>query len=370
MGEAFKNWLSEAAVSRVAGHITRVWPAFPRSDFEAAVLPGLAALELKARVVHVARGLRPFLPADFPEAADILVRSLGPEAPMEGFEAEHGDGNRGMAVWSLTRFVSEFGLLHFEASMAALDAMTRRLTAEFDIRPFLTHHPEATWARLHQWAESPNPHLRRLCSEGTRSRLPWGTRVPGLIEDPHRGLALVEKLKDDAELYVRRSVANHLNDVSKDHPELALEVGRRWLHQASDERAWIVRHALRSRLKAADPAALSLFEYPPVEVVVEHFSVAPSVAFTGALPYALVLRGDGPVLIDEVVHYMKARGTTSPKVFRIADRVLTPGQAVRYDRVIDFKPITTRKHYPGRHRLDIRVNGVVVAGEDFVLEAP
>lgn len=370
MGEPFKNWLSEAAVSRLAGHIARAWPAFPQGEFEAAVLPGIAPLELKARVVHVARGLRPFLPADFPAAADVLVRSLGSEAPMEGFEAEHGEGNRGMAVWALTRFISEFGLLHFEASMSALDAMTRRLTAEFDIRPFLERHPEATWERLHQWAGSPSPHLRRLCSEGTRPRLPWGTRVTALMTDPHPGLALIDRLKDDPELYVRRSVANHLNDVSKDHPELALEVGRRWLRGASDERAWIVRHALRSRLKAADPQALSLFDYPTPQVTVEHFSVAPSVAFTGRLPYALVLQGDGAVLIDEVVHFMKANGTTRPKVFRIADRTLEPGKPVRYDRVIDFKPITTRTHYPGRHRLEIRVNGVVLVGEDFLLEAP
>ena len=375
MAEPFKNLLSAAAVTRVAQHLQRAWPAFSTEAWLAAVLPGLAERELKARVAHVALTLRPHLPADFPKAAEILVAALGPEADTEGFEAEHDAGVRGMPVWALTHFVSEFGQLHFEASMAALDAMTRRLSAEFAIRPFLARHPEATWARLEQWTTHPTVHLRRLCSEGTRPRLPWGTRVPGLIEQPDRGLALLERLKDDPEQYVRRSVANHLNDISKDHPDRALAIGQQWLQGASAERAWIVRHALRSRLKAADPAALGLFAYPPAAVVVERLVLgAPTVAFTGALPYTLVLTSTAgtaqSVLIDEVIHYQKARGTTAPKAFRIADRTLEPGARVQYDRTLDFKPITTRRHHPGHHRLEIRVNGAVLAGVDFTLEAP
>ena len=292
---------------------------------------------------------------------------------MGNFEAEKETGISGFPLMSVTRFVADFGLAHFEPSMAALHAMTQRLTAEFDIRPFLTHHPDATWARLEAWTDDPSPHVRRLTSEGTRPRLPWGKRIPGVIAAPERGLAILERLKTDPERYVQRSVANHLNDVSKDHPDRVLDIGRRWLGEAegnAGDQAWIVRHSLRSRLKAADPKALSLFGYPdPAVVEIVDFKAADAVDFTGKLPFSfgLVSGADQTLLVDYVVHYVKANGSRKPKVFRIADRAISTGQRVAYDRGVDFKPITTRKHYPGTHRVEVRVNGTVLAGAEFEL---
>lgn len=369
MAEPFKERLNAAAVERMAHAIARAWPAFDAAAFIAAGTTGLAALELKARVEHLAEALRPYLPTGFPAAAQILVDGLDPPVSTDALTAE-GEGLRGFVMMVLTRFVSRYGLDHFEPSMAALHAMTQRFSAEFDIRFFLATHPDATWARLMAWTTDPSVHVRRLCSEGTRPRLPWGKRIPGAIEHPERGLAILERLKDDPDRYVQRSVANHLNDISKDHPAQVLDLARRWLADASPDRAWIVRHALRGRLKAADPAALSLFGYPnPPQVDLVDFTAGSSVAFTGKLPYRfeVISQADQHVLIDAVVHYVKANGSRSTKVFRIADRALKPGQRVQYDRTVDFKPVSTRKHYPGQHRVEVRVNGQVFVGAEFEL---
>jgi 3-methyladenine DNA glycosylase AlkC len=370
MAEPFKERLNAAAVQRMATAISNAWPAFDSAVFMADGTRGLDALELKARVEHLAQALRPHLPADFPKAAQILVDSLDAPTTTDALTAEGDTGLRGFVMMAVTRYVSLYGLTHFEPSMAALHAMTQRFSAEFDIRFFLTEHPEATWARLMEWTTDPSVHVRRLCSEGSRPRLPWGKRIPGTIEAPERGLAILERLKDDPDRYVQRSVANHLNDVSKDHPERVLDLARTWLDGASSDRAWTVRHALRGRLKAADPAALSLFGYPdPPQVELVDFTAGTEAAFTGKLPFAfgVVSSADQKVLVDYVVHYVKANKTRTTRVFRIADRAVTAGQRVDYDRVVDFKPVSTRKHYPGQHRVEVRINGKVFAGAEFEL---
>lgn len=373
MAEPFKEKLNADAVERMAAHLERVWPAFPKAEFVADATAGLSDLELMARVSHVSQSLRPHLPSAFEEAVAVLVDALGEHAQDGTFDREKATGISGFPLMAVTRFVADFGLGHFEASMTALHAMTQRMTAEFDIRPFLAHHPEATWARLEEWTTDASPHVRRLTSEGTRPRLPWGKRIPGVIEAPERGLAILERLKTDPERYVQRSVANHLNDVSKDHPDRVLDIGRRWLGEAESNagnQAWIVRHSLRSRLKAADPKALSLFGYPdPPVVEVVDFKAAETVDFTGKLPFSfgLLSGAQQTLLVDYVVHYVKANGTRKPKVFRIADRAIGDGQQVRYDRGVDFKPITTRKHYAGVHRVEVRVNGKILAGAEFEL---
>lgn len=370
MAEPFKERLNAAAVRRMANAISAAWPDFDSAAFIADGTRGLDALELKARVEHLAQALRPHLPDDFPKAAQVLVDSLDEPTTTDALTVEGESGLRGFVMMAATRFVSLYGLAHFEASMAALHAMTQRFSAEFDIRFFLTEHPEATWARLMKWTTDSSVHVRRLCSEGSRPRLPWGKRIPGTIDTPDLGLAILERLKDDPDRYVQRSVANHLNDVSKDHPERVLAIARNWLEGASPDRAWTVRHALRGRLKAADPAALSLFGYPdPPQIELVDFTAGDSVAFTGRLPFAfgLVSGADQKVLVDYVVHYVKANKTRTTKVFRIADRAVKTGQRVDYDRVVDFKPVSTRKHYPGQHRVEVRVNGQVFAGMEFEL---
>lgn len=370
MAEPFKERLNRAAIERLATRVAEVWSGFDASAFVIRATDGLDALELKARVEHIAQALRPHLPKAFPDAAQVLVDSLGDPAPLDDLTTDSATGVRGFVLMALTRFVSLYGLEHFEPSMAALHAMTQRFSAEFDIRFFIAKHPAATWARLEAWTTDPSTHVRRLTSEGTRPRLPWAPRIPGVIEHPARGLAILERLKDDPERYVQRSVANHLNDVSKDHPATVFAIARDWLAAPTAGRSWTIRHALRTRLKAADPKALSLFGYPdPPAVAIQDFEAGTSVSFTGRLPYAFAIQSqaDQKILVDAVVHYVKARGDRRPKVFRIADRQVKAGQVVRYDRAVDFKPISTRVHYPGAHRIEVRVNGVVLTGAEFDL---
>jgi 3-methyladenine DNA glycosylase AlkC len=205
--------------------------------------------------------MRAHLPARYEDALEVLLRSLTPpHTRTEGL---------GLGVFFYlphVSFVAAYGLDRagnggrdpFEASMRAQYELTRRFTAEFSLRVFLQQEQQRTLAQLLQWTRDPDPHVRRLCSEGSRPRLPWAERIPAFVTDPRPTLPLLEALKDDPDLYVRRSVANHLGDIAKDHPDLAFEICARWVAGASEERKWLIRHAVRHPAKHGVKAALRL----------------------------------------------------------------------------------------------------------------
>ncbi|NJN55833.1 MAG: hypothetical protein HC804_14460 [Anaerolineae bacterium] len=270
------------------------------------------------------------------------------------------------------QFVELYGLEHFEIAMQGMCEITKRHTAEFAIRPYLIRYPERTLAVLHGWTEHENPHVRRLVSEGTRPRLPWGMRLHQFIADPRPTLALLEKLKDDPSDYVRRSVANHLNDITKDNPELALQTLARWQENRTPERQWITRHALRSMVKAGDPAALQLLGYAPAQVSVPQLTLTPTtLAFGDTLEITFTLQSEcdeaQELVVDYVVHFVKANGRPTPKVFKLRNVSLHGRQSLPLRKQHTFKPITTRRYYPGLHRVEIQVNGSTLAGADFEL---
>lgn len=236
--------------------ISRAFPAFDQDSFLSESLDGYEDLELLPRGWKIAHALRRHLPSDYVVAAEVLVESLGRKL---GKTADFG--MQPFLYLPHVFLVSAYGLDHFEVSLRAQYELTQRFSAEFSIRPFLERYPEATMARLKTWARDPSPHVRRLVSEGTRPRLPWAPRLREFQKDPRPVLALLELLKDDAELYVRRSVANNLNDIGKDHPELLVETARRWMSDASDERRWLVGHALRSAVKRGEPGALAVMGF-------------------------------------------------------------------------------------------------------------
>ena len=253
--------LDREAVDCLVRNISLVYPQFDDASFRRTALQGLAPLAILQRGQHLARVLREHLPARYSEAIQILIRSLTP--PLSRTE------DLGLGVFFYlphVSFVAAYGLDvagngghdPFEVSMTAQYELTRRFSAEFSMRQFLIRWPGRTLARLLQWTRDPDPHVRRLCSEGTRPRLPWAVRIPAFIQDPKPVLPILEALKDDAELYVRRSVANHLGDIAKDHPKLAFEICKRWLAGASAERKWVIRHALRHPAKKGVKAALQL----------------------------------------------------------------------------------------------------------------
>jgi 3-methyladenine DNA glycosylase AlkC len=273
----------------------------------------------------------------------------------------------------LEHFVGTYGLDHFDASMKAMYEITKRFTAEFAIRPFLIRYEKETLKILSQWVMDENEHVRRLVSEGTRPRLPWAMRLPSFITNPKPTLKLLEKLKDDPSEYVRRSVANHLNDITKDNPDLALDVLAQWAKGASKERLWIIRHALRSLVKQGHPQALAILGFEPPKVGITKFDVkTPVVKFGEALLFQFELASKAQkqqhLVIDYVIHFVKANGSTSPKVFKMSTRSLDAGDVVVLDRKHAIRPITTRTYYGGTHRVEVQVNGQVLGGGDFELE--
>ena len=260
-GSSLKDLLDREAVDCLAHNLALAHPEFDAGSFRRAALEGLEPLGILDRGQHLAQVLRRHLPENYADAVKVLLRSLTP--PLTATE------DLGLGVFFYlphVRFVATYGLdpAHnggrdpFEDSMAAQHALTRRFSAEFSMRPFLIRWPERTLARLLEWTHDPDPHVRRLCSEGARPRLPWAMRIPAFIEDPRPVLPILEALKDDPELYVRRSVANHLGDIAKDHPALAFEVCERWLVDASPERRWVIRHSLRHPDKKGVKAATQL----------------------------------------------------------------------------------------------------------------
>lgn len=369
VAEPLKNSYGPEIPRRIAAMIVHVHPAFPKAAFLRDALAGYEALELMPRGRHIAHVLRKHLPQDVPKALDILLASL---------DAPRGDAGGPLASFLFmphTVYVAEYALDHFEHAMRAQHALTQRFTAEFSIRPYIEKYPERTLARLREWTLDPSPHVRRLVSEGTRPRLPWAPRLRALQLDPRPAIELLELLKDDPELYVRRSVANHLNDIGKDHPALLNAIAKRWLKNASPERAWIVRHALRSAIKRGDAGALAVSGFGSrAEISVCKTVVTPQrVKIGGRVSIRFELVNKKPaaqrVLADLRVHYRKAGGKTAAKVFKFKTVEFLPRQALSCNKNLSLADLSTRKHHPGRHRIEVLLNGRAVPLGEFLLIA-
>ncbi len=340
--------------------IESVHPTFPARAFARDALTGYDDLELTPRARQIAHELHRHLPPSYPDAIAILLASLGDEShgPLEGMAS--------FVYLPHVFFVAEYGLDDWEESLQAQYELTKRFTAEFSIRPFLVHHRDATLARLREWTADPNLHVRRLVSEGTRPRLPWAPVLREFVADPQPVLALLELLKDDPESYVRRSVANNLNDISKDHPDLVVDVCHRWLRNASPERAWVVRHALRTLVKRAHPGALATLGFgDPAAVSISAVRIEPATPRIGeTLRITFSLTNDAAVaadlLADLKVHFVKANGSTTPKVFKLVTATLAPGESRLIRKSIALNQQTTRTHYPGQHTVEIVVNGATM----------
>lgn len=260
-GSSLADLLDRQAVECLAHNISLVHPRFKAADFRRAALKGLGPLAILQRGSHLAGALRSFLPGSYEEAVAVLLKSL--TQPLTGTESF------GLGVFFYlphVNFVAKYGLdpAHnsdrdpFEASMNAQYELTRRFSAEFSMRTFLIHRQKQTLDRLLDWTRDKDPHVRRLCSEGSRPRLPWAQRIPAFVKDPTLTAPILERLKDDPDLYVRRSVANHLGDIAKDHPGFVFELCERWIKGSSAERRWLIRHALRHPAKKGVAAALRL----------------------------------------------------------------------------------------------------------------
>ena len=358
MAEPLKNQYGPAIPKKIAGMILAVHSGFNSQAFMQQALQDYEALELKQRAGQIATTLRQHLPGDYKEAIRILINSLGPI-----LESTESFGMGPFLYLPHVIFVAEYGVDHFEESMDAQYQLTQRFSAEFSIRTYLEIHQDKTLERLKEWAKDPSPHVRRLVSEGTRTRLPWASRLKEFQRDPSPVIELLELLKDDHELYVRRSVANNLNDIGKDHPDLLVKIAEHWMLDASPERQWVVKHALRSLVKQGNRGALDVLGYGNADnIEIAGIQITPEQAHRGeSVSIAFSLGNKDAIekryMVDFRVHYVKANGKTSPKVFKLSTAELQPGEQTRFEKKVSLKEMTTRKHYPGRHAVDALING-------------
>ena len=375
--EPFKNLIHPSLVARMAAHLHRGWPAFDAPRFQALAGAGLDRLELKARAMQVADALKATLPRDFEHAAQVIETALAPlhSAPRPAGQDACRDGLEGWALWPVGEFVARAGLDQPRRALQALHALTQRFTAEFAIRPFIVAHPQLTFATLQRWTADPSEHVRRLVSEGSRPRLPWGLRLHSLVQDPSPTLPLLRALQDDPSPYVRRSVANHLNDIAKDHPGLVAQWLDEHLPDAPLPRRALLRHASRTLIKAGNPAVLKAWGVGQALRGAASLHIQPRrVALGGALTLTLKLHSSSPrtqtLVIDYAVHHVKADGSLRPKVFK-GWQVQLPahGELVRV-KLHSMRAVTTRRYHAGRHALVVHVNGRAVAEGHFVLRLP
>lgn len=367
---ALKDQIDTQLVTKISDRISMIYPDFAQDEFIQAVDAELHDLELKSRFALIADKLKDFLPDDYPQAVQILVDILNNES--EQFEHIEDVGFR---LLSVPTFVEKYGVDHFDASMDAMYVITRHTSCEFAIRPFIIQYPQETLDKLNMWVRDGNEHVRRLVSEGTRPRLPWASQLTDFINNPTPTLAILEHLQDDPSLYVRRSVANHLNDITKDHPDRVMDTLEAWQKGASEGTLWLINHALRTLVKKGDTRALTLLGFGAGQVELQDLEVTPSKLNFGEnliIRFKLKSTSDKPqnIMVDYVMHFMKANGKTAPKVFKLKKGELQAGEVMTITKSHSIRPISTRKYYVGQHHVDIQVNGQVIGGTDFELVMP
>ncbi len=287
---------------------------------------------------------------------------------------------RGWLIWPVTsavvtRAAQEESAESFQDALELLAELTNRLTSEFAIRTLLRQDLKGALATIQGWAESEDEHVRRLASEGTRPYLPWAVRVPELTASPGITIPLLDALYRDESEYVRRSVANHLNDLSRDAPELILKTAGRWLEAPAETTMWVVRHGLRTLIKKGYPGALELLGFGPVSADIDGPHVAESeVPWGGSVKFSATVRNTGTesakLAIDYIIHHRKANGAQSAKTFKLTTRTLDPGESMIVEREHSFRAITTRRYYAGPHAVALQVNGQATEPVSFDLRGP
>jgi len=360
MAELLKNVYDQTYLDSLCEAIKLTYPSFDQVGFIPAVFDEeWQYKELKARTIHIADTLHHFIRLDYPDALAVIQHV-----------AKYFTGYQGMF---LPAFVEQYGLEDFSISIDALAYITQFASAEFAVRPFIVKYPQEMRHVLLTWTQSENPHIRRLASEGSRPRLPWAMALPLFKQDPAYVLPILERLKADNSEYVRRSVANHLNDIAKDHPAVVIDIAQRWLIESNHlETKRLVKHACRTLLKQANPQALALFGFlPPKHIEVTEFFADKNVSLGGALRFSCRLtHREGLALnklrVEFAIDFMKKNGQQARKIFQISESIINQDVKI-IEKSFSFKMISTRQYYCGRHTIAIIVNGLELESDDFIL---
>ena len=354
---ALKEIFNAERLQHIADEMSAVYPAFKAQAFLEHASRGLAELSVMQRMARVAESLHAVLPLDYEDSLDVL-RELAPRL------------NSGFVSICLPHYVASYGAGAFDTSMEALKYFTTFGSSEFAIRHFLRADLERSLERMHDWTRDENHHVRRLASEGSRPRLPWSFRLEAVQADPQLAAGILDRLKADESLYVRKSVANHLNDVTKVHPQWVLDTIEGWSLE-NKHTAWIAKHALRSLIKQGDSRALTVIgagakaEVELLDVKVEPAEVKLGDAITLSFVVKSTVAHEQRLVIDYAIDYVKANGGVSRKVFKLKTAGLVGFGEVIVGRRQVIKDFTTRKHFVGRHGVRVMVNGKTLAKTAF-----
>lgn len=357
MAEPLKNSYTAEFIERLGKTIEANHPTFNTQAFQQAVFAkGWDDLELKARMSRIREAMQQTLNLPYAQAIEALWQ---PVQAFSNYEAMF-----------FPEFIQAYGLDDWDTSLPALAWFTRFSSSEFAVRPFIEADSKSMMAQMLKWTSDDNYHVRRLASEGCRPRLPWAPALPAFKQDPSPIWPILNALRTDESDYVRRSVANNLNDISKDHPDQVLDWCERQFNQ-HPHTDWIIKHACRGLLKASHPRALALFGYePPTGIQINDFSTNVSHIKEGD---SLSIQADfsaaqalGKIRSEYLIHYIKANGKSSAKVFILAEGELSDSRK-SYCRKQSFARMSTRKHYPGTHKIELRINGVILASCDVEL---
>ncbi len=364
--KSHKDWFDRAAANALASQIQAVHSRFDNKRFVSLCCKDLTSLEFNDRVKQFAAAMHETLPAAYPRAVKILQKSLPAELP------DCDAVTDGWLQWPVGQFIADYGVSHFDESMQCMVELTKRFSAEFAVRPFVQHHADETFEFLCSKVADKNPHVRRWCSEGCRTRLPWGAKLNDLIANPLPVVPILEALKDDTELYVRKSVANNLNDLSKDHPSMVVDLCRDWSKNSNPSRDWIIRQGLRSLIKDGDKHALKIIGFSKPDGIDAKLTlsdrqvrIGESLVITAALNNAS--RKKQQLLIDYIVHYQGKGSASRRKVFKWTTVTLKANEKHVSEKKHALKRTTIRALYPGKHKVELQLNGEIVAAKNFEL---
>ncbi|MEM7103416.1 MAG: DNA alkylation repair protein [Bacteroidota bacterium] len=366
MAEPLKNMFSPDFYDKFADFAIPFIPAFDKARFIEQIFDAeWEARALKERSRHTSNVLTNFLPSDFAEAVKLLV-------PLSKGLEEEKISRYGFEFIFLPDYIEQNGLGDYEAAIFAMENITQLVSCEFAIRPFIIRYGRQIMDQMLAWSTHSNHHVRRFSSEGCRPRLPWGMALPDFKKNPKPILPILENLKNDDSEFVRKSVANNLNDISKDNPEIALATFTRWKGKTKNT-DWIVKHGSRTLLKQGNPKALQLFGFGSTESLsVEDLKIEKSEIKIGEdlhFSFSLNNQSDKPQLvrIEYGIYFMKSNGSHSRKVFQISEKEYPAASSTKIKRKQSFRIITTRKYYSGLHKLAVIVNGVEMGMSEFYL---
>ena len=360
MAELLKNMYNRKYIETLAGEIKAVYGAFNVDGFVGFIMDETwEKLELKERGLKITAGLGEYLPKDYHEAVGIIDNVI----------SNYGSWLDGFALF-FPEFVSVYGQNEsdWDVSMGAIERWTVHASAEFAVRPFIINNEDKMMVQMFEWSKHKNEHVRRLSSEGCRPALPWGQALVGFKKDPLPVLSILEQLKTDEDLYVRKSVANNLNDISKTHPDLVAKIAKEWY--GKDARTdWIVKHGCRTLLKRGNREVLEVFGYNNVkDVSVENFALSKNCVIIGeelSFSFDILAEKQTKVRLEYGIDYVKANGKRNRKMFKISEVLLKDNERKSYVRKHSFEDLSTRKHYAGVHCVVLAVNGVEWGNLEF-----